>query len=50
MKTSRKEQKSSEKQETIPKHEHDELKDMLQRIHAEFQNYRARTEEENLSS
>ncbi len=47
MKASKKEQKSSDKKhETIPKHEHDELKDMLQRIHAEFQNYRARTEQE----
>ena len=35
-----------ETKETISKNEHEEIKNMLQRLNAEFQNYRKRTEEE----
>ena len=34
------------KEEIVSKKEYDDLKDMLQRIHAEFQNYQKRTQDE----
>lgn len=51
MAKTKKSEKQSEKHEkpcedVVSKKEHDELKDMLQRLNAEFQNYRKRTDEE----
>ncbi|MFP4568121.1 MAG: nucleotide exchange factor GrpE [Candidatus Woesearchaeota archaeon] len=37
---------NTESDEMIPKQEYNNIKDMLQRTHAEFQNYQRRTEEE----
>ena len=39
-------EKCTNNHETIPKQKYEELKDVLQRTHAEFQNYQKRTNEE----
>ena len=47
MKQGKKEKHDSKKEKGfVSQNEHDDLKDMLQRLNAEFQNYRKRTEEE----
>ena len=45
-KKSEKEKQEKPCKDVVSKKEHDELRDMLQRLNAEFQNYRKRTDEE----
>ncbi len=46
MKKEKKTKNEEKKQNTVSHEEHEELKEMLKRMHAEFQNYRKRTEDE----